>query len=69
MAGIYGVCDDNNNERPQHVYVVPPPPTTVPTVTPHPTFLEWLTLGKLSVIAGSVALIVVTVVSVIWGNQ
>ncbi len=66
MVGMYGSCEDNNDDRPQHVYVAPP---VVPTVTPHPSFLEWLTLGKLSIIAGTVALIAVTVVSTIWGNQ
>lgn len=64
MTGIYGSCE-SENERPQHIYI---PPPTVPTVSAPPTFLEWLTLGKLSVIAGAVALIVVTVVGTVWGN-
>ncbi len=37
------------------------------TSKPSPTLLEWLTLGKLSVILGSFALVVITIVSTIYG--
>ena len=52
------------HEDNEHVYQAPP---EAPATRNTPTLLEWLTLGKLSVILGSFALVVITIVSTLYG--
>ncbi len=52
----------------EHVYIPPPPIHPPVTYSNKPvTFLEWLTLGKLSVILGTLAFVVIAVVSALYG--